>query len=117
MKHAANEKVIVFCFPPNTTHLTQPLDKGVFGPLKTCWNQECQSYMSANPCKVVTQYSFMDIFSKAWSCAMTIPNIVSAFRTTGVFPFNRCAIKVSNPIHLATESLTKKTGLALYPFV
>ena len=28
---AAKEKVIVFTFPPNTTHLTQPLDKGMFG--------------------------------------------------------------------------------------
>ena len=32
---AAYENIIVFCFPPNTTHLTQPLDKGIFGPLKT----------------------------------------------------------------------------------
>ena len=31
----AAEEMIVFCLPPNTTHLTQPLDKGIFGPLKT----------------------------------------------------------------------------------
>lgn len=31
---AAKEKVVIFTFPPNTTHLTQPLDKGVFRPLK-----------------------------------------------------------------------------------
>ena len=51
---AAHEKVVVFCLPPNTTHLTQPLDKGVFGPLKSHWNEECQKYMSKNPGKVVT---------------------------------------------------------------
>ena len=28
IQRAAEEKVIVFCLPPNTTHLTQPLDKG-----------------------------------------------------------------------------------------
>ena len=32
---AAKEKVIMFALPPNTTHLTQPLDKGCFGPLKS----------------------------------------------------------------------------------
>ena len=37
IKYAASEKVIIFTLPPNTTHLTQPLDKGVFGPLKTHW--------------------------------------------------------------------------------
>ena len=45
-KRPAEEKVIVFCLPPNMTHLTQPLDKGIFGPLKTYWNQEFQSFMS-----------------------------------------------------------------------
>ena len=49
---AAHEQVIVL---PNTTHLTQPLDKG---PLKSHWNEECQRYMSRNPGKVVTQYEF-----------------------------------------------------------
>ena len=32
VKQAAEEQVIVFCLPPHTTHLTQPLDKGCFGP-------------------------------------------------------------------------------------
>ena len=34
IRRAAYEQVIVFCFPPNMTHLTQPLDKGVFSPLR-----------------------------------------------------------------------------------
>ena len=116
---AAHEQVIVFCLPPNTTHLTQPLDKGIFGPLKTRWNEECQRYMSKNPGKVVTQYEFMTVFSKAWYQAMIIPNIVSAFRTTGVYPFNRNAIDIDDsnaPIGPGSESLAEKTGLAFIPF-
>jgi hypothetical protein len=117
VRKAAEEKVIVFCFPPNTTHLTQPLDKGIFGPLKTYWNQECQSFMSKNPGKIVAEYDFMPIFSKAWYLAMTIPNIMSAFHTTGVFPFNRNAIKVTDILPHACESgsLSDKTGLAFIP--
>lgn len=67
----AAQEVIIFCLAPNTTHLTQPLDKGAFGPLKTCWNQECQKYMRKNPHKVITQFQFMSIFSQAWYRAMT----------------------------------------------
>ena len=41
IRKAAQEKVIVFCLPPNTTHITQPLDKGAFAPLKISWGEEC----------------------------------------------------------------------------
>ena len=92
MRRAAEEQVIVFCLPPNTTHLLQPLDKGAFGPLKTYWNEECQYYMSKNPGKVLTEYEFMPVFSKSWYRAMTIPNMMAAFRITGVYPFSRDAV-------------------------
>ena len=77
---AAQEKVIVFCLPPNTVHITQPLDKAV------------HRHIQMNPGKVVTQYEFMDLFSRVWCKAMTAPNIMSAFRTTGVYAYNRQAV-------------------------
>ena len=121
---AAHEKVIVFCLPPNTTHLTQPLDKGVFGPFKiywneecqTYWNEECQTYMRKNPCKVINQYNFMTIFSKVWCRAMTIPNILSAFRTTGIYPINRLVLKTTDATITTNQmSLTERTGLKFIP--
>ena len=74
--------------------------------------------MRKNPCKVVTQYNFMSIFSQAWYHAMTIPNIVSAFRTTGVCPLNRHAVKVNDSISHAFDGRcpTEATGLAFIPF-
>lgn len=86
---AAEEQIIVFCLPPHTTHLTQPLDKGCFGPLKIAWRQKCQDYLSSNPGKVVTRYQFSSLFSSAWSEAMTMSNIRSGFRVCGIYPFNR----------------------------
>ena len=62
---AAAEKVILFCLPPNTTHLTQPLDKGCFSPLKTAWRQQYQQFLSDNASKVITRYEFSCLFSKA----------------------------------------------------
>ena len=60
---AAAEQVIIFALPPNTTHLTQPLDKGCFGPLKVCWKEACQDYMKKNPGKVMSRYFFFPKFS------------------------------------------------------
>lgn len=65
------EHIIVFCLPPHSTHKTQPLDKGVFGPLKHAWREECHDYMMKHPGKVVTRY---ELFGKAWMKAM-IPAI------------------------------------------
>ena len=116
VRKAAEEKVIVFCLLPNTTHLTQPLDKGVFCPLKTYWAEECQMFMAQNPGQVVTQYNFMTLFSRAWYRTMTIPNVIAAFKTTGVHPFNRHASKLVDDMpQLDNISLCEKTGLAYIP--
>ena len=88
----AAEEVLLFCLPPHTTHLTQPLDKGCFGPLKMSWRKECQAYLRRNPGKVVTRYEFSMLFSKAWFQGMSMTNVIGGFRTTGVYPFNRHAI-------------------------
>ena len=42
---AAKEEVILFCLRPHFTHLTQPLDKGCFGPLKSAWKEVCHDFL------------------------------------------------------------------------
>ena len=91
---AAKESIILFCLPPHCTHLAQPLDKGVFSPLKMYWHQECARFMENNPGELVTKRNYSVIFSQAWYRAMTLKNIVASFRATGVYPFNREAIHV-----------------------
>ena len=113
IQRAAEERVIVFCLPPHTTHLTQPLDKGCFGPLKVHWREECWSYICAHPDRIITRYQFSELFGKAWMKAMTMQNIVGGFRTTGVYPFNRSVlipVKESRRI-----SLAERTGLRFIP--
>ena len=50
--------------------------------------------MSSHPGKVVTIYEFSHLFSQAWHQAMTPMTILSGFRATGVYPFNRQAISI-----------------------
>lgn len=96
---AAKEKVILFTLPPNTSHLTQPLDKGCFGPLKCEWRKACHDFMAKNPSKVVSRYSFCSVFSIAWLQAMSMKNIIAGFRVTGIFPVD-CSklIHIDNPV-------------------
>jgi hypothetical protein len=106
---AVDEGVTLFVLPPSTTHLTQPLDKGIFGPLKVRWRETCHRFLSTNPGRVVTRYDFSQLFGEAWLSTMTVRNIVSGFSTTGIYPVNRDAITlpVSSP---------EKAQLARMPF-
>ena len=94
IREAASKGVIVFCLPPNTTHVCQPLDSTCFHSLKTHWGDVCSEYLSANPGKVVTIYQFSKLFASAFHRAFTPQNVVSSFRATGVYPPNRRAIPI-----------------------
>ena len=110
---AAREQVVVFCFPPNTTHLSQPLDKGTFGPLKSFWNEDCHMYLRSYPGEVINDYCFNRIFGRAWGRSMMMPNTVAAFHTTGIYPFNRAAVKTLDSV----KSLREMTGLHFIPLL
>ena len=113
---AIKEKVILFALPPNTTHISQPMDKGCFGPLTTCWKEECHNYMSMHPGVVINRHIFSQLFSKAWMNAMSMKNIMGGFKICGIFPFNRDALRL--PLQQQSESvdqLAKESGLAYVP--
>ena len=110
---AAEEGIIMFVLPPHTSHLTQPLDKGCFGPLKMHWKKECWEFLVSHPGQVVTRYQFSAIFSRAWANSMTMSNVVAGFRTAGVYPVNRLAVEGKKGT--ACESLAEKTGLNFIP--
>ena len=56
---AAEEGVIIFCLLPNSTHQTQPLDKGCFVSLKSYCKEECQNYVSKHKGKAVTRFQVL----------------------------------------------------------
>ena len=118
IRMAAACKVVLCTLPPHTTHLTQPLDKGCFAPLKMAWREVCHRFICQNPGKVVGIYEFSHLFSDAWLQSMTMKNIVSGFKVTGVYPVDRYAIKLPSERcqqSFRPESLVKESGLAYIP--
>ena len=57
--------VILFCMPPNTTHATQPLDKTCFHSFQQHRDRVVNEYMTANPGRLVTVYTFNQLFHTA----------------------------------------------------
>ena len=42
-------KIKFITLPPNSTHITQPLDLSLFGPLKTCFRKQLTAFRQQNP--------------------------------------------------------------------
>ena len=94
IRAAAEQGIIVFCLPPHSTHVAQPLDVSFFHPLKVYWSEACHTFMQENPGCVVTKYQFSRLFSKAWYKAIQPQNLISGFTKTGIHPFNPNAISI-----------------------
>lgn len=94
LRCAKENDVIMFALPPHSSHDSQPLDLSVFGPLKTHWEDVCHGFMQQHPGRLVTKYSFSELFAKAWVRAVTPANVIAGFQKAGIYPFNPKAIKV-----------------------
>ena len=68
-----------FILPPQTSHVTQPLDVGCFAPLKAIYNIECQTYMRLNPGHQINRYVVGELACKAYLKALSPANLISAF--------------------------------------
>ena len=94
IKVAAEAGIVIFCLPPRSTHVAQPLDVSFFQPLKVYWSEVCHTYMQNNPGRVVTKIQFSTLFAEAWYKAIHPGNHVSGFVKAGVCPFNPEAVKI-----------------------
>lgn len=89
---ARENGIYLFTFPAHTSHLLQPLDVGVYKPLKSHWSKALNNYMLAHPTEKPTRQNFHEIFSEPFISSMTPMNIINAFKKAGVYPCNRAVI-------------------------
>lgn len=81
--------VLLVCLPANATHLLQPLDVSVFSALKRQIRSRVHSHMLATGSVNFSKADAITIGSKAWKECNFSKNIVSGFRTAGLFPPSR----------------------------
>ena len=83
----------ILALPPHTTHKLQPLDKSVFGPLSSYFNEACTGYLSAHPLNTINKWSFPRLLTSAWERAMMPRNIKSGFASCGIYPFSQSSVR------------------------
>ncbi|XP_052798487.1 uncharacterized protein LOC128230336 [Mya arenaria] len=99
---AKEYNIILFVLPPHCSHLLQPLDVSCFGPLEMAWNALIHRYMRESGGCLVTRYEVARLASRVYSSTLTPSNIQSAFKKSGIYPFNRNVV----PDHQIAPSTT-----------
>jgi len=91
IEYAKNNHITMLSFPPHCSHELQPLDKSVYGPMKTYINQASDSWMREknNASKAMTIHLIPKLVAYALPKAMTPENIRAGFKATGIYPFDR----------------------------
>lgn len=85
--YAREHLIIVFCYIPHGTHIFQGLDVIIFSPLKKYIGEERDNWLREYGA-AMDKNTFLAIYGKAHVRALTSENIKSAFRKTGIWPFD-----------------------------
>ena len=79
--------IIVAVFPSHSTHILQPLDVGVFQPLKHAHQKILQKSLFSGNLAFV-RLDFLEAFQQMYDEGFTRQNIISGFEETGIYPPN-----------------------------
>lgn len=83
-----SENVILYCLLEHASHILQPCDVTLFGPLKKHWRDSVRDYQFKNPGEFVTKGTFASVFKSAWAKGTTVDVAIKGFRHTGLYPFS-----------------------------
>lgn len=86
---AKDNGITLLTIPPHTSHKLQPLDRGVYYPLKHNYNIACDNWMVNHPGTPMSIYNISVCLGFAFPRAFTPSNIISSFACTGIWPYNK----------------------------
>lgn len=86
---AKQHLIHIIRLPPHTSHLLQPLDVGVFAPMKSAWTEVLQEHTHhAVGRGNITKATFSSLLAKVEEKSLKPQHFVAGFESTGLFPVN-----------------------------
>ena len=110
IEYARDNSVIMISLPPHSTHHMQPLDKTIFGPLKTAYNAACDKWMVSHPGRRISTYDQAELFCEAYLKAASMRNAISGFASCGLWPLNP---DIFQDMHFAPSMITDEPNPAV----
>jgi len=105
-QYAVDNNIELLCFPPHSTHLLQPLDVGLFSPLQKYYGKAADDHIRQTRTGVL-KGTFWRFYAAACRQAYTKQNIKSAWRKTGIHPFNPDAVLTQVTVPRSVSSAKK----------
>lgn len=93
VKACEQHNIAFVALPPNSTHLTQPLDVAYFRPLKSHWRRILDEWKSTREGQImptIPKNRFPSLLKQLWESVMprTENNLKAGFFKTGIYPTN-----------------------------
>lgn len=96
--------IILVALLPNSTHLLQPLDVGVFRPVKGTWKNVVHDFRVNNNYAKLKRTDFAMQVQKCFEKSLKVETIKNSFRSAGIFPFDYNNIDFSKVIPQKTDN-------------
>ncbi len=102
------------CLPPNATHLMQPLDVGLFAPMKQAWRNQLQQYSAKDPtAKLLQKSEFPRMLKELISVLNPQEVMPNAFERCGLFPLDPVKVTERIPTILSTQEVARSVDSVL----
>lgn len=105
-KICSENGIILYCLLQHASHILQPLDVGLFSPMKANWKNAVKDFQDEY-IEVVSKKTFAKVFKLAWEKSVAPSTIKNAFRHAGIYPLDPSKI---NKEKLRPSDVFKSTG-------
>ena len=111
VRYSIDHDILILLFVPHSSHLMQPLDVGVFGPLKRAMSSQLDRIFRTG-IRHLHKVEWMESYIEARKIAITSSNILGGWRGAGLFPRNKHRIlrQLSDTRFLSTPSIERVTS-------
>lgn len=91
LEYATMNNVVIVSLAPHTTHKMQPMDVAVYGPFKTHFEREVNTFQKTYPGRIINQYDIARLLAPAFLKTAVAINAVHGFERPGIWPVNKHA--------------------------
>jgi hypothetical protein len=87
MRSTLEHKILAFLLVPHSSHLAQPLDATIFGPLKRILSGRTTPLFQLGITRI-QKAEWIEAYYQAHHQVFSAKNIKAGFSSTGIYPFN-----------------------------
>jgi hypothetical protein len=114
IKQCGENNIEFICLPPNSTDKMQPLDVGIFGPMKHAWRAQLKKYADMDPtAKLLKKTEFPRMLKELLLELKPVEHLPKAFEKCGLVPINRQKVLDRIPNVVQSKEIARHVDNAL----